>query len=755
MKTTKRALFSSVVALILCFSMLVSTTFAWFTDEVTSANNVIIAGNLDIKLEYWDGDSWEDVQGKSDILTNELWEPGVVEVAYLRVTNAGTLALKYQLGVNIVSETEGTNVAGETFKLSDYIMFYADEGVNGETNPYDDRNEAILAAVDSTPISKGYTKAASLEAGAAPVYLALIVGMNPSVGNEANYKTGTTAPRINLGINIFATQCAYEESDSFGSDYDKPSPWAGYVDTAWYDNAPDEAEYVLTAAEELAGLAQLVNAGNSFEGKIIKLGANIDLNNLPWTPIGIDLTKRFSATFDGNGYTISNLNVEGVKNVGFIGYAAYGGNVQNVTIKNAFVQGNDYAGAIMGRGYTDITNCHVENAIIVVNPYLQDGIYDGGAKAGGVIGQILEGAGNTVTGCSVNNVKVYGFRDIGGVVGMVHNNNSCSNNTASNVTLGYVLCEQITADVNENAGAIYGRVQASATVTPARDSEENQNFTLEYVASSANELQIALDKAVDGNMIYLRADIEGSVVVTNNNVTIDGMGHTMKGAINLYGADNVTLKNITFDAAGATKDSKGSFYANIMFRNDKKSSRNVTIDGCKFNGTFEQYSSYACIYTYDQGASSGPVANVTITNCEFNALAYASIKLDYAGQGNITVTNNQFNRFYAYAVNPGTSNSSNLIFEGNTVVFTSATHPSGAAVMSASRNGTHQITFKVTGNTFTSNVADAEFNPGILMVRSGANYYTAANFAYEFSGNTFAGEFAGLTEATCNSSLPA
>ena len=52
MKTTKRALFSSVMALILCFSMLVGTTFAWFTDEVKSGVNQIVAGNLDVELEY-------------------------------------------------------------------------------------------------------------------------------------------------------------------------------------------------------------------------------------------------------------------------------------------------------------------------------------------------------------------------------------------------------------------------------------------------------------------------------------------------------------------------------------------------------------------------------------------------------------------------------------------------------------------------------------------------------------------------------
>ena len=71
-KSTKRALLLSALSLIMCVSMLVGSTFAWFTDSVTSANNVIKSGNLDIKLEYWNGTEWDSVEGKSDILTNTL-----------------------------------------------------------------------------------------------------------------------------------------------------------------------------------------------------------------------------------------------------------------------------------------------------------------------------------------------------------------------------------------------------------------------------------------------------------------------------------------------------------------------------------------------------------------------------------------------------------------------------------------------------------------------------------------------------------
>ena len=53
-KSTKKALLTSVLALVLCMSMLIGTTFAWFTDEVKSGTNIIAAGNLDVNLYHSD-----------------------------------------------------------------------------------------------------------------------------------------------------------------------------------------------------------------------------------------------------------------------------------------------------------------------------------------------------------------------------------------------------------------------------------------------------------------------------------------------------------------------------------------------------------------------------------------------------------------------------------------------------------------------------------------------------------------------------
>ena len=123
-KTTKRALLLSVLSLLLCISMLVGSTFAWFTDSVVSANNILKSGNLDVVLEYktnWN-DTWTEVKPDTKLFSDEArYEPGYTEVVFLRVSNAGSLALKYQLKVNILSEKASTNVDGKAFKLSDFL----------------------------------------------------------------------------------------------------------------------------------------------------------------------------------------------------------------------------------------------------------------------------------------------------------------------------------------------------------------------------------------------------------------------------------------------------------------------------------------------------------------------------------------------------------------------------------------------------------------------------------------------------------
>ena len=219
---TKKALRGSLFALFLCIILLIGTTFAWFTDTASTGVNKIQAGNLKVGLQYKNatGTEWKTATKDSDDIfaKDALWEPGHVEYVNLKVSNEGSLALKYQLGINVASETEGTNVNGETFKLSDYLKMAI---VDGEHN-YTDRADAIADARDGGALTS-YTKSNDLTpkgTDTAADTVTVIVYMPETVGNEANYKTGTTAPSIDLGIAVNATQTPYE-NDSFDNQYDK------------------------------------------------------------------------------------------------------------------------------------------------------------------------------------------------------------------------------------------------------------------------------------------------------------------------------------------------------------------------------------------------------------------------------------------------------------------------------------------------------------------------------------------------------
>ena len=222
-KSTKRALLTSVLALLMCVAMLIGTTFAWFTDTASTAVNKIQAGNLDVQLEYSkDLTKWKKVTDTTKVFEDStVWEPGHTEVVYLRVTNAGTLALKYTLGIYNLYNSPGKNVLGNKYSLSDYVKL----GVVEADAAYADRAAAISAVQDSakTLNSIGDTGVvgADLATNTTKVY-AMVLYMPTEVGNEANPKNNDPywAAKVSFGISVSATQ-AMSESDSFDNTYDE------------------------------------------------------------------------------------------------------------------------------------------------------------------------------------------------------------------------------------------------------------------------------------------------------------------------------------------------------------------------------------------------------------------------------------------------------------------------------------------------------------------------------------------------------
>ena len=129
----------------------------------------------------------------------------------------------------------------------------------------------------------------------------------------------------------------------------------------------------ITCAEELAWLAVQVNGSDTYAGKYIRLTADIDLENIPWIPIGNKpsasvKTQIFLGDFDGRGHKISNLKVSEAYNSGLFGHVGYadlatkGASIKNLGIESGTVEatgGSAYAGGICGTlSCAVIENCY-------------------------------------------------------------------------------------------------------------------------------------------------------------------------------------------------------------------------------------------------------------------------------------------------------------------------------------------------------------------------------------------------------------
>ncbi len=507
---TKKALLMSALSLLLCVSMLVGTTFAWFTDEVKSGTNIIAAGNLDVELTHTDKAATDEKVDGNIILFDDvkLWEPGAVAYEKLTVSNVGSLALKYNLAINI-AKASGVLVNNKVYTLADVLKVAV-----VDANELDSRENAIKAGEGKWKPLTSWFENGNLypEEGRNTDTYGIVIYWEPSendnIFNMNNGKTTTDGGKqltIELGVHLVATQLVHE-NDSYGDDYDKDAFWTGDKDTDWYSNT--ETEFMINTAEELAGLAQLVNSGtDTFVGKTVKLGANIDLNDVAWTPIGSGddgWNSKFNGSFYGNGYTISNLYVVGTTGLGLFGYVGNAAHIEGVTIDGAYVSGNDYVGAVVGTGYLAsdcLKNCTVKNAEIYATPYLTTGgIYDGGAKAGAVAGFVSNGK---VIGNKAENCIVSAYRDLGGIVGMVQGENytvDVSGNSVDGITLKYFDLNGAAYDgdkVNENMGSIVGR---QSNVSLGENTEKN--VTRKTVIYYTDD-DIKYEKDVDTGVVTL------------------------------------------------------------------------------------------------------------------------------------------------------------------------------------------------------------------------------------------------------------
>ncbi len=281
-KTTKGALLASGISLLLCFAMLLGTTFAWFTDSVTSAGNVIQAGTLDVDLVddagiSMAGEVIEFVAADGRAQSAILWEPGCTyKTEPVYVENKGNLALKYEIAIN---------------------------GISGDAK--------LLEAIEWTVAVDGETKAlADLKGELSPEAksgaIVLTGHMKEEAGNEYQ---GLEAGGISIAV--VATQ-KDAEKDSFDDQYD--------VD-AKYDTIVSTAEELKTAVADGAtnillrdGEYNVANCG----GKTLTISGskNAVLKLYNEGEDGCDYG------FDGSTVTFNGITIDTTANTGnYKGYA--------------------------------------------------------------------------------------------------------------------------------------------------------------------------------------------------------------------------------------------------------------------------------------------------------------------------------------------------------------------------------------------------------------------------------------------------
>ena len=265
-KSTKRALISSALALLMCVAMLIGTTFAWFTDTASTGVNKIQAGNLNIELQMKDNNGkWVNAEGKTLPFlvegkipaegTQILWEPGCTYyVPEVRVVNKGNLAVKFEY----VNE-----LLGVTGKLAEVLepVFKTPVDTNGEDINIEPE---VLKPGEASPAwSFGYH-------------------MDENAGNEYQNATAT-----GMCLTVVATQVPYEK-DSISDQYDK------------------DATYPVV---EAADLAEKLN--ELADGSVITVTGTVDTALEISKPVTINnLTATAPVTIASSGVTLNAANIE-------------------------------------------------------------------------------------------------------------------------------------------------------------------------------------------------------------------------------------------------------------------------------------------------------------------------------------------------------------------------------------------------------------------------------------------------------------
>lgn len=587
--TTRNALFTSILSLLLCVSMLVGTTFAWFTDSVISGTNVIAAGNLDVELYHADKDDADYVKATTELFNDiTLWEPGVVVYENFTVENKGNLALKYELSINFSNATDN----GKGGTLADVLKVAVVEGgFNGD--------RAAAQKLNYNATLESFTLTGELEGDEKSNVYGIVVYWEPSdMDNDYNMNNGRTEVlSIDLGVNLFATQEMYEE-DSFDETYD----------------------YDATYTAEVATLSEKLAAAKS--GDVI----TFNLSHDAYVTESITVPNGTKLILNGNGHTIisntknvfvaKNAAVE-ISDVTIIGKAQYAIFTQGarwlaenpsvgVVLTNVTVdldQATNFPITFNGMGDVVMKDCTVKGAGLPSGDYA-DGLHvfagaeinltvDGG-NIGGIMLNANYGSSATMT---AKNGAVIDKVDI-----------ECA--TAADGSLVAAPVTNDGATINDTVYAVYDAKQLKAALA------NGSNVVLADNITTTDKVTVKTGAYLDGN---------------GKTIDFDGSFNGYEKAVNLEAG--ATVKNLNVANAGRAYGSDGNtgdIYldnisgtnAHYFFNGDTTTNSNVYIT----NSTLDGWISYggANLFSFDNCVLKGETSRfygicyfVTYSDAEF------------------------------------------------------------------------------------------------------------------------------------------
>ena len=584
---------------------------------------------------------------------------------------------------------------------------FDEKDVTFGSNPVETNLEEALtvSGVDYKYLANAYVLvAAKNQSALAELEMTLETNLNevpivltvPNAPIRRNYRTNVLG---NLLTN--QTDFTVVVDARFGGDINK-EVWDGSSVEAPTVSEEDVNIYEIETPNQLAWLAAAVNGtllesrsiALDFAGKTFRLTEDIYLNNEYWTPIGSS-EHIFKGTFDGQGHTIYDLNVEmpGKSNVGLFGFTT-DGEIKNFTVENAKVSGRLNVGVVAGQPYTSkytgiTVQGHVEvNGMAYVgavggkNAYADwtnvkvdvDGtsyvkahsIENGTAYrtyVGGVVG--FNGEGSHKFSNITSNIDVQGSTcDVGGLFGIAHYGNIFENCSCSGNVEIYAAEEAEEAQqIGGIAGVWHNENGYTVTFTNCSfDGTDKLKTNIEGVefyngglvgksysdtksgkliindkqyVNTAAELQAAINVAAGETTIYLGGAITGNVTVVQNpgvKITIDGEGKKYNGQIKVHSNSNYyDDAALTIKNVDFETSTADMNVIEALENGSERYSSNITVEGCTFTATGDAVNTSVAVQVK---ATRG----VTVTGCTATDM-HSLIQAQSCDTGDVKVIN--------------------------------------------------------------------------------------------------------------------